>query len=92
MQQTARVYDSICIIHQLPTGFNTFGYPFDYVLNSITSNSSADIFLITGQYGIVLTDHSRQGRSGSIKITAIRPEQKLPMQQKKYLYLGSNKQ
>ena len=34
----ARVYDGMCIIRQLPTGFDTFGDLPDYVLK-ITSNS-----------------------------------------------------
>ena len=39
--EAARVYDGMCIIRQLPTGFDTFGDPSDYVLKRITSNSSA---------------------------------------------------
>ena len=35
----ARVYDGMCIIRQLPTGFDTFGDLSDYVLKKITSNS-----------------------------------------------------
>ena len=83
------------IIRQLPTGFYTFRDLSDYVLKRITSNSSTPIFFITDQYWKVSSkscERNRQGRSGSIRITAIRPEQKLPKQQKKYLSLSSNKE
>ena len=42
----ARVYGRMCIIFQLPTGFDTFGDLSDYVLKRITSNSSTLIFFI----------------------------------------------
>ena len=77
----ARVYDVICIIRQLPTSFNTFGDLSDYVLKGIASSSSALIFFITDQYwkvSIKSCERNRRGRSGSIRITAMKPEQKLP--------------
>ena len=91
----ARVYDRMCIIRQLPKGFHTFRDLSDYVLKKVTSNSSAHIFFIIDQYwkvSIKSCEHNKQGRSGSIKFTAMRTEKKLPKQQKKYLSLGSNKE
>ena len=46
----ARMYDGMCIIRQLPIGFDTFTYLSDYVLKRITFSSSAYIFFITAQY------------------------------------------
>ena len=52
----ARVYDGMCIIRQLPTGFDNFEEGIsDYVLKRITSNSSALIFFTTDQYWKVST-------------------------------------
>ena len=53
----ARVYDGMCIIRQLPTGFDNFQGISDYVLKRITSHSSALIFFFftTDQYWKVST-------------------------------------
>ena len=62
-----------------------FGDLSDYVLKMTTSNNSALIFLITDQYwkvSIKSCECNKQGGSGSIGITAMRPEQEVPKQQK----------
>ena len=90
----ARVYDGMCIIRQLKTGFGIFGDLSDYVLKRITFNGSALIFFITDQYwkvSIKSCERTKRSRSGSIRITAMRLEEKLPKQQKKYLSLGSKR-
>ena len=79
----ARVYDGMCIIRQLPTGFDNFQGISDYVLKRITSHSSALIFFFlplinTGKCQLSLV--SEPSRSGSMRITTTKPEQKLPKQ------------
>lgn len=72
-----------------------FGDLSDYVLKMTTSNNSALIFLITDQYwkvSIKSCECNKQGGSGSIGITAMRPEQEVPKQQKKHFSLDSNKE
>ena len=79
----ARVYDGMCIIRQLPTGFDNFQGISDYVLKRITSPSSALIFFFlplinTGKCQLSLV--CAPSRSGSMRITTMRPEQMLPKQ------------
>ena len=78
----ARVYDGMCIIRQLPTGFDNFQGISDYVLKRITSHSSALIFFLplinTGKCQLSLV--CAPSRSGSMRITTMRPEQMLSKQ------------
>ena len=79
----ARVYDCMCIIRQLPTNFDTFRDLSDCFLKRITLNSIALIFFTTDQYwkvSIKSCESTKQSRGESIRITAMRPEQKLPKQ------------
>ena len=46
-QESARVYDEMCIVQQVPTGFEVFGQLSDYILKRITSNPSTNIFFTT---------------------------------------------
>ena len=48
-QESARFYDGICIVQQVPTGFEVFGQLSDYILKRITSNPSTNIFFTTDQ-------------------------------------------
>ena len=85
--RSARIYDGMCIIQQLPTGLETFGDVSDYVLKRITSNDAEKIFFVTDQYrdqSIKNCERSRRAATGSIKVTASRSDQKLPKQIKKY--------
>ena len=94
-QESARVYDGMCIVQQVPTGFEVFGQLSDYILKRITSNPSTNIFFTTDQYwdaSIKSCERSRRANSGLIRITASRRDQKLPKQFKKYLAVGENKQ
>ena len=91
LADTARVYDGMCIIRQLKTGFGILRDLSDYVLKRITFNGSALTFFITDQYwkvSVKSCERTKRSRSGSIRITAMRFEEKLPKQQKKYLSLG----
>ena len=80
--KAARIYDGMCIIQQLPTGLETFG------------NLSG--FFVTDQYwkhSIKSCERdNRRANTGSICVTVIRHEQKLPKQMKKYLSVGENKE
>ena len=79
----ARVYDCMCIIRQLPPSFDTFRDLSDCFLKRITSNSVALIFFTTDQYwkvSIKSCESTKQSRGESIRIAAMRPEQKLPKQ------------
>lgn len=92
---SARIYDGMCILQQLPSGFETFGEVSEYVLKRITSNDAKNIFFVTDQYwdqSIKNCERNRRAATGSIRVTASRPDQKLPKQMKKYLSLGSNKE
>ena len=93
--KTARVYDGMCLIQQLPSGLETFGALSEYVLKRITTNDSPHVFFVTDQYwkqSIKSCERSRRANTGSIRITAIRCDQKLPKQIKKYLCVGENKE
>ena len=48
--KNARIYDGMCIIHQLSTGLETFGDLSERVLKRITSNDTFHIFFVTNQY------------------------------------------
>ena len=48
-QESARVYDGMCIVQQVPTGFEVFGQLSDYILKRITSSPSTNIFFTTDQ-------------------------------------------
>ena len=93
--KAARIYDGMCIIHQLPTGLETFGDLSECVLKRITANDSSHIFFVTDQYwkhSIKSCERNRRANTGSIRVTAIRCDQKLPKQMKKYLSVGENKE
>jgi len=90
-----RIYDGMCIIQQLPTGLETFGDLSECVLKRITSNDSFHIFFVTDQYwkqSIKSCERNRRANAGSIRVTVIRHDQKLPKQMKKYLSVGENKE
>ena len=85
-QESARVYDRMCIVQQVPTGFEVFGQLSDYILKRITSNPSTNIFFTADQYwdaSIKSCERSRRVNGGLIRITASRRDQKLPKQFKK---------
>ena len=94
--KAARTYDGMCIIQQLPTGLETFGDLSECVLKRITSNDSSHIFFVTDQYwkhSIKSCERSnRRVNTGSIRVTVIRHEKKLPKQMKKYLSVGESKE
>ena len=93
--KAARIYDGMVILQQLPNGLETFGEVSEFVLKRITANDSEHIFFITDQYwnhSIKSCERNRRATTGSIRITASRPDQKIPKQLKKYLSLGSNKE
>ena len=48
--KNARIYDGMCIIHQLSTSLETFGDLSERVLERITSNDTFHIFFVTNQY------------------------------------------
>ena len=85
----------MCIMHQLPKYLETFGDLSSYVLRTITSNDSNNIFFITDQHwkdSIKSCERNRRANTGSIRLTAARLEQKLPKQMKKYLSIDANKE
>ena len=87
--KSARIYDEMCIMHQLPK------YLSSYVLRTITSNDLDHIFFITDQYwkdSIKSCERNRRANTESICLTAARLEQKLPKQMKKYLSIDTNKE
>ena len=94
--KAARIYDGMCIIQQLPTGLETFRDLSECVLKRITSNDSSLVFFVTDQYwkhSIKSCERdNRRANTGSIHVTVIRHEQKLPKQMKKYLSVGENKE
>ena len=80
-QKNARIYDGMCIIHQLSTGLETFGDLSERVLKRITSNDTFHIFFVTDQYWkhpIKSCERkNRRANTGSIRVTVIRHDQKL---------------
>ena len=93
--KAARVYDGMCAIQQLPSALETFGALSEYVLKRTTANDSPHVFFVTDQYwkqSIKSCERNRRANTGSIRITAIRCDQKLPKQIKKYLCVGENKE
>lgn len=94
-KKSARIYDGMCIIQQLPSGLETFGELSKTVLNRITSNDSEHIYFVTDQYwknSIKSCERNRRANRGTIRITASRCNQTLPKQMKKYLGEGENKE
>ena len=94
--KAARIYDGMCVIQQLPTGLETFGDLSERVLKRITSNNSSHIFFVIDQYwkhSIKSCErNNRRANTGSIRVTVIHHDQKLPKQVKKYLLVGENKE
>ena len=93
--KAARIYDGMCIIQQLPNGLETFGDLSECVLKRITANNSPHVFFVTDQYwkhSIKSCERTRRANTGTIRLTAIRCNQKLPKQMKKYLSVGENKE
>ena len=94
--KAAQIYGGMCITQQLPTGLETSGDLSECVLKRITSNNSSHIFIVTDQYwkhSIKSCErNNRRANTGSIRVTAIRHDQKLPKQMKKYLLVGKNKE
>ena len=93
--KAAQIYNRVVILQQLSNGLETFGEVSEFVLKRITANVSEHIFFITDQYwnhSIKSCERNRRATTDSIRITASRPDQKIPKQLKKYLSLGSNKE
>ena len=68
-ENTARVFDAMVLIQQLPEGVNTFGDVSDHILNRITKNTSRCVFLVSDQYGSAsIKSLEREGRSSSGQI------------------------
>ena len=93
--KSARIYDGMCIMHQLPKYLETFrGLP-SHVLKTITSNDSNHVFFITDQYWKDSTkscERNRRANTESILLTAASLEQKLPKQMKRYLSIDANRE
>ena len=93
--KSARIYDRMCIMHQLPKYLETFGDLPSYVLKTITSNDSDHVFFITDQYWKDSTkscERNRRANTESIRLTTASLEQKLPKQMKKYLSIDANRE
>ena len=68
-ENTARIFDAMVLIQQLPEGVNTFGDVSDHLLNRITKNTSRCVFLVSDQYGSAsIKSLEREGRSSSGQI------------------------
>ena len=93
--KSARIYDGMCIMHQLPKYLETFGGLPSHVLKTITSNDSDHVFFITDQYWKDSTkscERNRRANTESILLTAASLEQKLPKQMKRYLSIDANRE
>ena len=81
--KAARIYDGMVILQQLPNGLETFGEVSEVVLKRSTENDSEHVFFITDQYwnhSIKSCERNRRATTGSIRMTASRPDQKIPVQ------------
>lgn len=91
---TPKIYDGMVLLHKLPPNLTTFGEISDYILKKMLSGTCAVSILVTDYYrdeSIKSLERMKRSKIGSIRITALRRDQRKPRQFNKYLQNAANK-
>ena len=88
------IYDGMVLLQKLPPHLTTFGAVSDYLFSKVISGTSTTNFFVYDYYrDDSIKSLERIGRSkiGTIRVQALRRDQKKPVQFKKFLQNSQNK-
>ena len=88
------IYDGMVLLQKLPPHLTAFGAVSDYLFSKVISGTSTTNFFVSDYYrDDSIKSLERIGRSkiGTIRVQALRRDQKKPVQFKKFLQNSQNK-
>ena len=87
-------YDGMVLLQKLPPHLTTFGTVSDYLFSKVINGTSTTNFFISDYYcddSIKSFERLRGSKIGTIRVQALRRDQKKPVQFKKFLQNSQNK-
>ena len=88
------IYDAMVLLQKLPPHLTTFGAISDYLFSKVISGTSTANFFVSDYYrddSIKSLERLRRSKIGTIRVEALRRDQKKPVQFKKSLQNSKNK-
>ena len=88
------IYDGMVLLQKLPPNLGSFGEVSDYLLNKVIGGTASTNFFVTDYYlddSIKSLERQRRSAIGTIRVQALRRDQRKPLQFKKYLQNSENK-